>query len=294
MRKKTIMISAICISIVAIIAVISLSLIGLLEEKNVTREPAPNKEGYQREKDVISESSKEPTFTEPSVKETNDKTATVEETEHTVSQSEEAPKETLPAESSKVDTAAKTPTTTDKNSSQEETTLAPSTDTGVSEESAPVEEQPPMATADDCAAIADAIIRHINSNRSAPASKLPGLTKYAEYRSRQLVSNFSHDTFDERAAATALQYGRYIDPPLYGMTGEPYYEADAREAIAMAGYVGTVDYVAKKITELVKGSPSHWAYVGSSEYRYIAVGVTYESGMWYCDIAMATEDTDNK
>ena len=69
---------------------------------------------------------------------------------------------------------------------------------------------------------------------------------------------------------------------------------ESREAIAKAGYVVTVDSVAKQLANLVKNSSGHWAYVGSDEYPYIAVGVTYESGMWYCDIAMARENTDNK
>ena len=152
----------------------------------------------------------------------------------------------------------------------------------------------PNATANDNRAVADKVLEYINSYRSTPATKLPGLTVYAEYRSRQLIRNFAHDTFDERAAATALQYGTYIDPTVYGAQGEPYYAAGAREAIAKAGYAGSVDYVAKSIADLVKNSAGHWAYVGSSEYSYIAVGVTYESGMWYCDIAVARENTDNK
>lgn len=151
----------------------------------------------------------------------------------------------------------------------------------------------PRATAADAQAIADKIVEYINSFRSSPAIKLPGLTKYAEYRSRQLVSNFAHDTKDERAAATALKYGEYIDPPLYGMTGDPYYEVNAREAIGYGGYRGTIDYVARKFAEGFRNSSGHWAYVGDSKYAYIAVGVTYESGMWYCDVAVARENTDN-
>lgn len=152
----------------------------------------------------------------------------------------------------------------------------------------------PNATANDNRAVADKVLEYINNYRSTPATKLPGLTVYAEYRSRQLIRNFAHDTFEERAAATALQYGTYIDPTLYGIEGEPYYEPGAREAIAKAGYAGSIDYVAKSIANLVKNSASHWAYVGSSDYLYIAVGVTYESGLWYCDIAVARENTDNK
>lgn len=71
------------------------------------------------------------------------------------------------------------------------------------------------------------------------------------------------------------------------------YRANASEAIAKAGYVGTVDEVAYKLAALVRNSAEHWCYIGSAEYGYIAVGVTYESGMWYCDIAVAAENTDN-
>ena len=176
---------------------------------------------------------------------------------------------------------------------EEPTTQKPATEDVATEEA--TTEQPTIerADADDCEAIADKVIEYINSYRETPATKLPGLTVYAQYRSRQLVSNFAHDTFDERAAATALQYGTYIDPSIYGIEGEPYYTAGAREAIAGAGYAGDINYVAEQIALLVKGSQGHWCYVGSSEYPYIAVGVTYESGMWYCDIAMAMENTDN-
>ena len=152
----------------------------------------------------------------------------------------------------------------------------------------------PNATADDSSKIADLVVKYINDYRTAQgastAARLPGLTGYAEYRSLQLISNFAHDTDDERTAATALQYGDYIDPALYGMTGEPYYTANVREAIAKGGYIGMVDAVAQSLAQLVRNSSSHWSYVGSSEYLYIGVGVTYESGMWYCDIALSREN----
>lgn len=103
----------------------------------------------------------------------------------------------------------------------------------------------PNATAADVKAIAKRAVEYINIYRAEQgvpaATLLPGLTEYAEYRSRQLISNFAHDTLDERAVATALQYGEYIDPPLYGMTGEPYYTVNAREAILKAGYIGSID-----------------------------------------------------
>ena len=158
----------------------------------------------------------------------------------------------------------------------------------------PIAPQVVNASAQDSKEIAEKILEYINSYRTIKAIKLEGLTEYAEYRSRQLIKRFAHNTEDERAAATALQYGEYVDPSLYGMNGEPYYTSCSREAIAKAGYAGTVDEIAKRFADLIKNSAKHWAYVGADEYSYIAVGVTYESGMWYCDVAVTSENTDNK
>lgn len=163
--------------------------------------------------------------------------------------------------------------------------------------SPPSEPTVPKASAADEQVVAQKIVEYINMYRAeqgvSSASVLPGLTKYAEYRSRQLVSNFAHDTADERKAATNLKYGEYIEPSLYGMTGEPYFTANAREAIAKTEYGGTVDDVAKYIARIARNSSSHWSYVGGPRYTYIAVGVTYEGGIWYCDIAMSSVNTDN-
>ena len=150
----------------------------------------------------------------------------------------------------------------------------------------------PRAGKNDSAAVAQRVLEYINQYRSSPATRLSGLTEYAQYRSRQLVSNFAHSTADQRAAATALQYGEYVDPSVFGGSGQPYYRANAREAIAKAGYVGTIDEVAMKLATLVKNSQNHWNYIGDSQYCYIAVGVTYESDMWYCAITVASENTD--
>ena len=174
-----------------------------------------------------------------------------------------------------------------------ESTTPPQTEPETKPTEPPSEPAKAYAGVEDARAVADKVLEYINSFRTSPAVKLPGLTSYAEYRSRQLIRNFAHDTNDERAAATALQYGEYVDPSVYGGSGEPYYRANASEAIAKAGYVGTVDEVAYKLAALVRNSAEHWCYIGSAEYGYIAVGVTYESGMWYCDIAVAAENTDN-
>ncbi len=156
-------------------------------------------------------------------------------------------------------------------------------------------ETEPKATEKDTEIIAQKLVEYINDYRNSEgvqsADILVGLTKYAKYRSNQLVTNFAHDTFDERAAATALQYGEYIEPSIYGMTGEPYYTVNAREAIAKTDYNGTAEQVAAHLAKLTYNSKSHWSYVGGEEYNYIAVGVTYNQGRWYCCIAMKRETT---
>ena len=184
-------------------------------------------------------------------------------------------------------------TTEQESKKTTETTTPPQTEPETEPVEPPSEPGKVYAGAEDARTVADKVLEYINSFRTSSAVKLPGLTSYAEYRSRQLIGNFAHDTNDERAAATALQYGEYVDPSVYGGSGEPYYRANASEAIAKAGYVGTVDEVAYRLATLVRNSAEHWCYVGSVEYGYIAVGVTYESGMWYCDIAVAAENTDN-
>ena len=147
---------------------------------------------------------------------------------------------------------------------------------------------------EDAIEAANRVLHYINEFRDEPATYLQNLAEYARCRSRQLIFNFAHDTADQRAAATTLQYGEYIDPSIFGGSGQPYYRANAREATAKVGYVGTVDEVAYKLASLVRNSPNHWNYIGSSEYTHIAVGVTYESDMWYCTIEVTTQKQDNE
>ena len=210
-------------------------------------------------------------------------------------ESSDIPKETLPpqssgdgnsSESSKPNEMTK-PTETTK--PQTEPTQKEPETTEPPAETVPTE---PRAGKNETAAVAQRVLEYINQYRLSPATRLSGLTEYAQYRSRQLVSNFAHSTADQRAAATALQYGEYVDPSVFGGSGQPYYRANAREAIAKAGYVGTIDEVAMKLATLVKNSQNHWNYIGDSQYCYIAVGVTYESDMWYCAITVASENTD--
>lgn len=104
-----------------------------------------------------------------------------------------------------------------------ESTTPPQTEPETKPTEPPSEPAKAYAGVEDARAVADKVLEYINSFRTSPAVKLPGLTSYAEYRSRQLIRNFAHDTNDERAAATALQYGEYVDPSVYGGNGEPYY-----------------------------------------------------------------------
>lgn len=231
--------------------------------------------------------------------------------------SEITPEETSPSEPGDIhpsETADSDSSMTEKPSAdKQKTPEPPAKDTSTSSQSPkeppatqpPVETNPPAADptpsgpkagAEDARAVASLVLQYLNNYRSEQGSstavRLPGLTTYAEYRSRQLVTNFAHDTGDQRAAAAALQYGEYVDPADFGREGDPYYRSNAREAIAKAGYTGTVDDVAQSLARLIRESAGHWAYIGSSEYGYMAVGVTYQGGMWYCDVAVASENTD--
>lgn len=154
-----------------------------------------------------------------------------------------------------------------------------------------------VATAADAKAVADRVIYYINQYRTAQGSKtaqkLPGLTQYSECRSKQLVTNFAHDTDDERAAATACKYGEYCSSEqlkAWGFTDTtPFYDSHSREAIAYDVSWGneTIDDLAENIAQHYKGSTGHWSYVGSSEYSYMAVGITKEGNRWYSCISMS-------
>lgn len=196
--------------------------------------------------------------------------------------------------------AAATPQETVTPEAPPETTSQPAatpTDTAQPEveETTPIEPtatETPIATESDCDTVADKVAEYLNSYRSSPAEKLTGLTGFAKYRSGQLVSNFAHDTTDQRAAATALQYGTYIDPTLYGIEGAPYYEVAGMEAIACGSYIGSVNEIAEKFALQIYNSGSHWSYVGSGDYHYMGVGVAYRNGTWYCCIMVTRENTD--
>lgn len=155
---------------------------------------------------------------------------------------------------------------------------------------------PPKLSAD---LVAQKVAEYINQFRTeqgdVTATVIPGLTEYCEYRCTQLKTNFAHDTTDQRVAAEALQYGEYVDWSLYGIEGEGnYYTANVREAIGKGNWGGTADEIAYSIANGFRNSKGHWAYVGSSKYTYMAVGVMYDGYYWYVCVCMDSENTDLK
>lgn len=151
------------------------------------------------------------------------------------------------------------------------------------------------ATAADTRKVADKVIFYLNKARAGigggELSKLSGLTRYAEYRSGQLISNYAHDPDDWNKAAEATGYGKYIDLSESVGASQGYYDIGAREAIAMAGIVGSSDRIAETLAQIIIDSPRHWSYVGSNEMKYIGVGVSCNSDMWYAAI-MVTNTTE--
>lgn len=132
-----------------------------------------------------------------------------------------------------------------------------------------------------------------NSQGACSAVEMPGCTQYAKLRSQQMADKekVEHSYWDSIAAATELQYGRYIDPTLYGMEGEPYYQVYGGEAVGN-GYGKTVEEVARCLADGVSSSPQHWNYVGADKNGYMSIGVTLNNGWWYCCIITSPVNLD--
>ncbi len=152
-------------------------------------------------------------------------------------------------------------------------------------------------TNDDWQEVARLTLQYINEIRNAQgactAVEMPGCTQYAKLRSQQMADKekVEHSYDDSRAAANQLQYGRYIDPTLYGMEGEPYYQVYGGEAVGN-GYGDTVEEVARCLADGVSNSPQHWNYVGADKNGYMSIGVTLNNGWWYCCIITSPVNLD--
>lgn len=116
------------------------------------------------------------------------------------------------------------------------------------------------------------------------------MQQYADMRAVQLASNFSHDTADIRSVAAQLEYGEFVDPSSWGVSGrEPYWNPACTEAIVRSGsgYMGTVDEEAYAMAKCVYESAGHWKYVGASDTYYLAVGAYYSDSQWFVCIAVS-------
>ncbi len=144
----------------------------------------------------------------------------------------------------------------------------------------------------DSAEIERLVIEKINEYRIAQgdtaATALPGLTEVARYRANELTTNFEHR--GEQHVSTELKYGQYVDLTPYGLPDGSYYKGYSREAIGMGDWFGTAESMSDRIADGFHHSKGHWAYVGSSKYPYIAVGVAKANGKWYVCICMSKEN----
>ena len=145
----------------------------------------------------------------------------------------------------------------------------------------------------DPADIEKLVIEKINAYRTAQgdtaATTLPGLTEVARYRANELTTNFSHTS--SRDVCNELKYGEFVDMTLCGLTAEDsYYQGYNREAIGMGDWFGTAESMSDRIADGFHHSKGHWSYVGSSEYPYIAVGITKANGKWYVCVCMSAEN----
>lgn len=132
-------------------------------------------------------------------------------------------------------------------------------------------------------------INALRQSQGSPAATiLPGLGKVATYRSEQLITNFSHESSPD--ACTVLKYGEYVDMSDCGMPEASYYRGYNAEAAARGNWTGTADEIADKIANGFKNSAGHWRYVGSAEYTYMAVGITYKGGTWYCCVCVSSQN----
>ena len=152
--------------------------------------------------------------------------------------------------------------------------------------------------------IENRVIELFNEYRNTPLKSLSGLSEYDKLRSVQLVTNFAHDTDDERKAATQLEYGQHIieeeakydfetNTIIYTGNILDYFRVNAREAIGRGGILmRTPEQIALEIASGFRNSAGHWSYLGSDEYKYIGCGVTVKDGNWYCCVSVAETNTD--
>lgn len=137
--------------------------------------------------------------------------------------------------------------------------------------------------------VASYAAQYINQYRSSPCTVLSGMSQVAQYRAGQLCYNFSHSTADKRAALAYYEYGRWIDATLAGLDeSDSYYESDTSEAICRGFKGADAEALGRSLADAIHNSGSHWAYVGSSEFSFMGIGVEYHDGKWYACVMVGT------
>ena len=222
--------------------------------------------------------------------------------EPTEKEKESTPTECKDQATAPTTTATEPPTTAKPTEEPKPTVTTKTTETSAADKAEPKAEEPPKEeeiyvgiqwSEVDPADIERLVIEKVNAYRIAQgdtaATMLPGLTEVARYRANELTTNFSHTS--PRDACGVLKYGEFVDMTLYGLTAEDsYYQGFNREAIGMGDWFGTAESMSDRIADGFHHSKGHWAYVGSSRYPYIAVGVTKANGKWYVCICMSEEN----
>lgn len=257
-------------------------------ESAVDTEQTEKKEtDEQSEKPAGSVESKEPSESTAESKPEETKPADTAESEtkpsETVPKETEAKaEETKPAETTPPQTEATEPPKT------EETT----TETEPTETTDPVVTTPPRPSASE---IEQLVAVYLNDHRAAvgagSATVLPGLTEVARFRAEQLITNFSHHSDPD--ACTVLQYGEFIDMTELGLdASHNYYQGYDAEACAKGNWTGSAEDIARRIADGFRNSSGHWRYLGSSEYTYMAVGLTYDThtAKWYCCVCVSSKN----
>ena len=63
--------------------------------------------------------------------------------------------------------------------------------------------------------------------------------------------------------------------------GKRYYDAESAEAMQEGLEGKTAEEMGKPIADMIRNSPSHCGYVGSSKFTSIGIGVDYRAGTAY-------------
>ncbi len=177
--------------------------------------------------------------------------------------------------------------------------------------------------------IAKLIIKYINEERAKEgaiqAVELTGkTTEFAQRHSATLLSGFEHNVERDRALATEMKFGEYVDlakdslewnnpdiPPEVlenARNSKPYYSPPGQNGIACVPQPlpdilpVPLEDIARDAVDAFLLSPGHWSYIGAKHgsgyenYKYIAVGVTRASSdmsdSWYVSVWVSDKDID--